>query len=178
MAYVRGQERLVYESVNDYVVAKLTTLGWIGTGPYPFAATVGVTLLDTVPQKTAAIEPNSIAFTSGTDDADTPGELGASGGGLWITEHVFFFDIYGESQGIAKALASDLRAILTGRLTGTSRYFPFKDKTVTPNVTLDDHLLHFEDVVTETPVAQDYKRDWRVVKCTVVHEYNAVEVGV
>lgn len=178
MAYVRGQERLVYESVNDYLVAQLTTLGWIGTGPHPFAATVPVTLLDEVPQKSAPIAPNSVAFTTGTDDADKEGELGSAGGGLWITEHVFFVDIFGENQGIAKALAADIRAVMTGRLPGSSRYFPFMDKTQTPAVALDDHLLHFEDVVTETPVAQDYKRDWRVVKATVVHEYNAVEVGV
>lgn len=178
MAYVRGQERLVYESVHDYLEDQLTTLGWIGAGPYPFAATAPVTLLDSVPDKTAPIAPNSVAFTSGTDDADAPGELGASGGGLWITEHVFFVDIYGENQGIAKALAADIRAVMTGRLPGSSRYFPFMDKTVQPPVEAEGHLLHFEDVVTETPVAQDYKRDWRVVKCTVIHEYNAVEVGV
>ena len=46
MAYIRGQERLVYEAVKDYLTTQLTTLGWIGDGPYPFGAQNGVTVQD------------------------------------------------------------------------------------------------------------------------------------
>lgn len=178
MAYVRGQERLVYEAVKDYLTAQLTALGWIGPAPHPFGATTGVELLDTIPEKTAPLAVNTIAFTSGVDQADMEGELGCASGGLWVTDHVFFLDIFGENQGISKAIQADIRAMMTGRLPGSSRYFPFVDKTQTPPVTPSGHLLHFEDVVSDTPLGQDYKRDWRIVKCTVVHEYNAAEVSV
>lgn len=185
MAYVRGQERLVYESVNDYLKSQLTALGWINSGINPqamptpvlgpFASTVSVTLLDAIPLKTAVLADNSVAFTSG-QEKDVEGEVGASLGGLWITNHVFHIDIFGESQGIAKAIQADIRALLTGRLAGSSRYIPLMDKTVSPNVVLNDHLLHFEDVETDTPLDQAWKQDWRVVHLTAVHEYNAQEI--
>jgi len=176
MAFVRGQERLVYESVKDYLTAQLTTLGWIGSSDWPFGAQNGTTVTDVIPDTGSPIEPNRVAFTSGAE-TDKEEELGAASGGLFSTEHVFFIDIFGENQGIAKALQADVRAILTGRLPGTNRYIPFVDKTVTPNVEAPGHLLHFESVETDTPLQQLYKLDWRVVKVTAVHEYNAVEVG-
>lgn len=186
MAYVRGQERLVYENVNDYLTTQLGVLGWLddtingdADPPVygPFGATSPITLVDEVPVKTAAVKPNTVAFTSGKELTDTEEELGAAGGGLWETQQAFFIDIFGENQGIAKAIQGDVRAILTGRLSGTSRYIPFYDKTQQPPVVAPGHQLHFEDVEGDTPLAQEYQQDWRVIKVTACHEYNAVETG-
>lgn len=186
MAFIRGQERLVYESVKDYLIAQLTSLGWINElidpaatptpvfGPY--AATSSVTLLDSIPLKTTTLADNTVAFTSGQEPKDREGEVGASLGGLWVTDHIFHVDIFGENQGIAKAIQSDIRAVLTGRLEGSSRYVPFTDKTTQPSTVPDGHLLHFEDIETDTPLDQFWKQDWRVVHLTAVHEYSAQEV--
>jgi hypothetical protein len=177
--YVRGQERLVYQTVYDYLFAQMTALGWFST-PAPFNAASPISqILEYVPQKDQALAPNTIAFTTGHELPDKEQELGASGGGLWQTDHIFFIDIYGESQGIAKQLSSDIKAILTGRLPGTNRFQHVTDYTATSGTSgfpsVAGHLIHFTDVEVETPVNQDSKRNWRVVKVTVEHQYQALE---
>jgi hypothetical protein len=178
MAFIRGQERLVYETTKTYLTTQLTALGWFSS-TLPFAAVQPgpVTLLDYVPPDDQAKKPNTIAFTSGTDDIDAEQEIGAALGGLWETDHVFFVDIWGESQGIAKQLASDIRAILTGRLPGCSRCQPIMDLTQNPPVVAPGHYIQYEDVETTTPVNQDNEKSWRVVKVRAEHYYTAVEVG-
>lgn len=178
MTFIRGQERLAFDTTRDYLVAQLTTLGWFGS-VLPFgAANAGpVVLLDYVPDNLSGIAPNTIAFTNGTDQEDKEAEMGADLGGLWETDYVFFIDIWAESQGIAKQLASDVRAILTGRLAGCSRVQQVIDKTVVPSAPAAGHFLQYEHVETETPASQSQKLGWRVVKVTAEHYYNATGVG-
>lgn len=178
MSFIRGQERLAFDTTRDYLIAQLTTLGWFGN-VLPFGASNAgpVTLLDYIPENLVGIAPNTIAFTTGTDQTDKEAEMGADFGGLWQTDYIFFIDIWGESQGIAKQLASDIRAILTGRLAGCSRVQQVIDKTVVPAVPAAGHFLQYENVETDTPTAQDQKRNWRVVKVVAEHYYNAVGVG-
>lgn len=174
--YIRGQERLVDRNVGIYLLTQLTALGWFNVDA-PFGATGPITLVDQVPARHTELVPNTMAFTSGPVQKDTELELGAAGGGLWVTEHVYFCDIFGESVGVADALAADVRAILTGRLSGTSRYQPLTDYSLPTPVVAVGHVIHFEDVETETLPTETYKRAWRVVKMTACHEYNAVETG-
>ena len=48
MAYIRSQDRMVYQSVFAYVSAQLDTLGWNSStvADLPFGATVPITLLE------------------------------------------------------------------------------------------------------------------------------------
>lgn len=177
MAYIRGQERMVAQTTWDYVKAQLVALGWQDTaGSLPYGAENPVRFQEFVPARGEATVPNTVAFTTGDEPEDSEGELGCAGGGLWITDRVAFIDVLAETQGVAKAIIDDIRAILSGRLPNCSRYQVMTDYSVDPNVPTD-HLIHYEHVVTEVPMGQEYKADWRVVKFTIVHEYTAVEVG-
>lgn len=175
MAYIRSQDRMVYQSVADLLTSQLDSLGWNDPEP-PFGATVPITFMEEQAEsKLAAIVPNTVAMSEGASPDDEEGELGAAYGGLWVIRHTFFIDIYGESIGIAKALASDLRGVLTGRLPGTSRYFLLTDYSLNPPAPAAGHLLHFEDVEVDRPMGGVGKLRWEVVKATAVHEYNATE---
>ena len=174
MAFIRSQERMVYQTVMDHLQTQLTALGWLGTDPnaLPFGATVPLTWLEATPDpKLTAMAPNTVAFSEGDLPDDTEAELGASLGGLWTVNHTFFVDIYGESQGIAKALTADIRGILNGRL--ANRYQPMMDYSQTPVVEAPGHLLHFESVDVARPLNQPSQLRWEVVKATCVHEFNA-----
>lgn len=177
MAYVRGQAAYVEETLRRYLTTQLAALDWMASDPadLPYGATKPVTLIDYVPKKEAPIEENTVAMTCGDEGDDDEAEMGASGGGLHRTERVYFIDIFGEGPGIALRLADDIKAILTGKLPDTLRYQQVLDPV--NGGTLGGHILHFENVQRTKPVAQDFKRDWQVVKVTVIHEYNATEYG-
>lgn len=173
MAEVRGQERFVYEQVLHIVEDHLlTTLGWDGVdlGHLPWGALTALTFVDRPPDvKPGPVEPNTIAFSEGALPEPLDIELGAEHGGLWAQEHTFFVDIYGESAGMAKAIAGDVSAIFRGRL-GVPRYHVL-DGLVGPLV---GHYLHFEDIEISFPaVGAAAKTHWTVVKATCVHEFNS-----
>jgi hypothetical protein len=175
MSYIRSQDRMVYQSVVDLLRLQMTQLGWCSSTP-PFGASVPITFLEETPDpKLGAMAPNTVALTEGVQPDDVEGELGASYGGLWVIRHTFFIDVYGESVGVAKALSSDLRGILTGRLPGTSRYLYLTDYSLNPPSPAAGHMLRFEDVEVDRPLGGTGKLRWEVVKATAVHEYNAEE---
>jgi len=175
MAYIRNQDRMVYQTVFNHISSQLNLLGWTSLTP-PFGAQSAITLLEEAPDfKGSAIKPNTVAMSEGAQPDDVEGELGASYGGLWIIRHTFFIDVYGESTGVAKALSSDLRGVLTGRLPGTSRYILMTDYSLNPPAVAAGHLLHFEDVEIDRPMGSPSKLRWEVVKATCVHHYHAVE---
>jgi hypothetical protein len=177
MSYLRGQARQVIQTINDYLVTQLTELGWMSTpDELPFGATTPVTIIDYVPAATgAAVAPNTVGFTSGDETDDEDDELGAASGGLFKTDYVLFFDIYGESQGIALALAADIKGIFTGKFSGTNRYQLVTDYTQSPPTAAPGHLLEFRIVERTRPQTQEFKKNWQVIKVTAEHTYNAVE---
>lgn len=178
MAYIRNQERMVYQSVFDHVRLHLGILGWLNpvVSQLPFGATAPVTIVEETPEpKLGPMAPNTVAFSEGAVPDDVEGELGAASGGLYTIDHTFFIDVYGENVGIAKALSSDIRGILTGRLPGTSRYLTMGDYSVVPVVPATGHLMHFEDVEVDRPMGSPGKLRWEVVKLTCVHEFSATE---
>lgn len=174
MAYVRGQAAYAEETLRGYLVDQLTTLGWYSSPSLlPYGATQPVTLIDYLPAQSVKLVNNTIAMTNGDEGDDVEAELGAGGGGLHTTQRVYFIDIFGESQGMALRIADDVKAVLTGKLPGTSRYLPVQD--LVNGGVLAGHLLHFEDVVRTKPTNNDYQRFWQVVKLTMIHEFNAAE---
>lgn len=175
MSYIRGQERMVTQTTRDYVLAQLTTLGWFASpGSLPFGATAAITLTEEMPALDGAIVPNTVAFTEGTVPDDTPGEVGASGGGLWLTTYTYFFDVFGENISMARAIASDLRAILTGKLAGTNRFQLLTDYSLTPPAP-STALIEFKDVVLTRPENQLYQRNWMALKVTAELQYTGIE---
>ncbi len=174
MAFIRGQERLVFRALGEYLLVQLDALGWFDVAG-PYGSEGPLTLLDYVPARHEELKANTLALTEGPQLTDEEGELGAAHGGLWTSPTVFFIDLYGESLGVTKALASDVKAILCGRLPGTNRYQQIKDHTQPGAPYAPGHYLHFEDVEVETPDQEGYKRTWRVVKVTAHHIYSASE---
>ena len=173
--YIRNQDRMVYQSVHELMKSQLTTLGWFDSEP-PFGATTPITLLEeALDPKLQAMAPNTVAMSEGDQPDDEEGELGAEYGGLWVIRHTFFIDVYGENHGVAKAISSDIRGVLTGRLPNTCRYFQMTDFSLVPPIKASGHLLHFEDVEVSRPMGPPFKLRWEVVKATCVHEYNATQ---
>lgn len=174
MAFIRGQERLAYQTLGWYLLTQLDALGWFAVlGPY--GSNGPLELKDYVPAKHEELKPNTLALTAGVEMNDEEAEMGSASGGLHSSPTVYFIDVYGESVGVTRALTSDVKAILQGRLPGTNRYQQVLDYTQTPVVPAPGHYLHFEDIEVETPPDQSYKRSWRVVKLTAHHLYNASE---
>lgn len=175
MSYIRGQERSVAQTVHDYLLAQLTTLGWFAAvGSLPFGAQDAVTLTEEMPVVDGPILPNTVAFTMGVIPDDEPGELGASGGGLWLTTYTFFVDVFGENKSMARAIASDVRAVLAGKLAGTNRFQQLIDFSQTPPV-LTAALIEFKDIESVEPTNQIYQRDWAAVKVTAELQFNGIE---
>lgn len=175
MAWVRGQERFVYKRVFDHVKdLMLVELGWNGAalaGALPYGATSAMTIRDLPPDtrlNSQAIVPNAVAFTEGLMPDDSDIEIG---GGLQETRHTLFIDIYGESISIAKAIASDIRSILTGRVPGSRRALFLPDYREPAQSFLPGHMLTFEDIEVAFPDGLS-QQNWAVVKVTVVHEWN------
>lgn len=174
MAYIRGQERLAYKTLGEYLLVQLNVLGWFNTAA-PYGAVGPLSLLEYVPARHEELQDNTLALTEGPQLKDEEGEMGAATGGLWSSPTIYFIDLFGESLGVTRALASDVKAILQGRLPGTNRYQPIKDHTQPGAPLAPGHYLHFEDVEVDSPSADGYKRTWRVVKVTAHHIYSASE---
>ena len=179
MAYVRGQESIVYEDVVATIKRTLLEdLGWDGTAlpgvRRPRGATVPLTFSDRPPDtKDGPLAPNTIAFSSGQTPDEDEGELGASSGGLWLQTHTLFIDVYGENAGMAKRMAGDVRMILTGRVPGLTRVWPVHDLTQTGRPVLAGHAVTFEDVEVDFPAAGTIARThWVVVKATIIHSFS------
>ena len=175
MAWVRGQERYVYEEVNARLKSGLLSgMGWDGSllnGGLPFGAHTPLTFVESLPDiGGTAVVPNSIALSEGDLPDDVEQELG---GHLVAVTHTFFVDIYGEDPSISRAIAGDVRAIFTGRVPGLSRSIVLTDWTQPARPPLPGHLLHFEDVEVTRPANQGVGRTtWTVVKFTAVHEHS------
>jgi hypothetical protein len=173
MAWVRGQERFVYQHVFKTVQATMMgPFGWDGVllGRMPWGATKPLTIQDLpLDPKTGPIVPNAVAFTEGLmiDDND---EM-QLGDGLVESKSTIFIDVFGESLSVAKSIAGDIRSILTGRAPGTNRYLSLPDYSDPAEPILPGHLLHLEDVQIAYPTAMG-EVNWAVVKVTPVHEWN------
>jgi hypothetical protein len=177
MSYIRGQERMVIQTTIDYVTASLTTLGWFLTaGSLPYGAQYPVQIVDDLPDLEKAIAPNTVSIVEGKTLDDEPGELGASGGGLHLTKQVIFVDVFGENIGMAKAIAADVRAILTGKLDSpvTSRFQVLKDYSVNPAVGTTA-LIEYQDIEMDRPLNQEFQKTWMTLHVTAELQWTGHE---
>lgn len=181
MTYTRGQETFVYEEIVERVRdGLLVAMHWDGStlpeGQLPWGATSPLTFVEAPPDnflsggKTEPVAANTVALSEGTLPDDDELEIG---GVLVQGIHTIFVDIYGEDRGIAKRIALDTRALLTGRVQGYPRIFPMRDWSTAGKPILPGHQLSLEDVEVGYPaVGTVGKLHWTVVKMTVLHDHN------
>lgn len=176
MAWVRGQDQLVYQRVYRQLRDRmLVDLGWDGQalGRMPWGAERPLQIHDMpFDPKLEALEPNYIAMSEGLLPDDEERQMG---GGLEETSHTVFIDILAESIPIAKRIASDVRSILVGKAPGCSRYLSLLDYTEPGEPVLPGHLIHLESIEVSFPdgiVKSSGGAHWAVVKATAVHEWN------
>lgn len=110
---LRFAPRHVSQTVFDFTVGKMNTLGWSGPD-VPFGAAqvqfFSAPVRDNL--DTSRLQPNSIAIYSGVEQRAADIELG---GGLQQEPFVMFAEVYGENTGIAVSIASDIRDIWMGK---------------------------------------------------------------
>jgi len=173
MAWVRGQERFVYQRVYKQIEHHLlVTLGWDGQllGHMPWGAQKPLTLQDMpLDPKTGPLTPNAVALTEGHQPDDLEGQLG---GGLYETTSTIFIDIFGESMSVTKSIASDIRNILLGTAIGGNRYLDFVDYSDPTEPAVPGHVIHLEDIEVAYPTGMG-EVNWAVVKVTPVHEWES-----
>lgn len=179
MAYIRGQETFVQEEVVERLrLGLLEGLHYDGstlpTGQLPWGMSVPLTFVEAPPDpllsgaKTDVIAPNTVALSEGFMPVDEELEMG---GQLIQSVHTFFIDVYGEDRGIAKRIALDVRALMTGRVQGYPRVFQLRNWADPAKPVIAGSLLRIEDVELDYPgVGAPMKMHWAVVKLTVHHE--------
>lgn len=173
MTQLRFRTRHVHQTVCDYVKAQMVALGWGDTGlpladpinsAVPFGAKP-LSYMEVQPDEEGVpITPNLLAITLGDAGED---DLQQLGGGYYELPMPVFFDVYGESQGIAQSIASDVKDVVNYQLS-----IPVVDYTSSQLGAPTSELILFEDVTgPERPpasqVAADVRRHWRLVRGTV-----------
>jgi len=161
--YVRHAARYVRASMEAVVSTFLDEFGWCGPN-VPFGAQPVTVMLR--PPKQAELKPVSgnVVFISHGDEADY--EDMQLGGGLLRVEHVLFVDILAENDGIALAIAADLKDRLAGLIGGTRFLRPTNPAT---DQALPGFLGEFDDVVREQPNPD--LGAWQSVKATLVLDF-------
>lgn len=180
MTYIRGQERFVYEEVVQRVrTGLLEGLHYDGTGftlgELPWGLSSPLVFIEQPPDplvtgaKVDALEPNSVAVSEGRLVPDDELQLG---GGLVESVHTFFVDVYGENRSLARCIALDLRALLTGQIDGYPKILPLRNFAVAGTPVLAGHELEIEDVELDYPANTSFaKLHWAVLKMTVLHRH-------
>lgn len=170
MTELRFRTRHVHQTVTDYVKTAMQALGWGDAAlpandplnaAIPFGTTP-VTWMDIQPDEEGVpIVPNTVAITLGDAGVD---DLQQLGGGYYELELPVFFDVYGENQGIAQSIASDVKDVVNYQLS-----IPVKDYTSSTAGTDTTELILFDDISgPERPpasqIAADVRRHWRLVR--------------
>jgi len=123
VTYLRHSTRHIHHTVVEYIREQLRELKWMTEGQTPFGATP-VEIITAHPKEwetTARLEAGTVAITLG--DESMP-DLEESGGPLYSMDVPIFIDVFSDNESITLALALDIRDILLGRLTGSTRLEP------------------------------------------------------
>lgn len=166
MTWLRHAGRHVHASVMNEVRDQLTTLGWLAADSLPFGTANAdvVTLVDTPAfagdALAQAITSGVVSCTLGDEMPPMEEELG---GPLSVQEYPLFFDVFQKTDAAAKALASDIRDILLGRLPGTRRWLPLINQVT--NTEVVGWRIELDDVERVGPHAT-IPLHWQVVHVT------------
>lgn len=174
MTWLRHSTRFVKQSVADHVITQLTSLGWFTAGSTPFSADP-ITLIEQFPsewQAIAKLKSGSLAVTLGDEVDAKPEEMG----GHLVSQPIpVFFDIYYDSEGVALALACDIRDVLKGRISGTGpTSIGLTDYSQNPTALVSGWTIELDDVQRVVPNTMSPL--WQVVKATATCYFNEVVV--
>lgn len=165
MSWLRHASRHVHHTVANYIEHHLAALDWTDPQATPFGAAPVKIMREPVlfgDERDRKIQDGTVAITIGDEDDVDHKKLG---GPLVAQEYPLFVDIFAAQEGVALALANDVRDILKGRLPGTQRWHDLINQS-NGNV-VPGWKLEFEAVYRERPENQPALR-WQVVKAEVV----------
>jgi hypothetical protein len=169
MAWLRHSPRHIHATIVDYLTGHLDTLGWTTSTP-PFSATQ-VRIQTFMPPESELTKVTSglLAITMGDEYDAEEEELG---GPLHTQDLPFFVDIFQDKSAHALALATDVRDLLRGRMTGAKRVLTVQDHTLAVPVDVTGWKFEFTDVERE----QIYRLPlyWQTVRCTAMVEFPEV----
>src|SRR3954468_164793 len=115
-SWLRFSNRHIHATVVDYLTTQPDAWDWLKTSP-PLGANP-ITLQTYLPKESELkdIQAGTVAVTLGDEDDAVDEEMG---GPLHSQDLPIFIDIFQEQDGHALSLASDIRDIFRGRLSGT-----------------------------------------------------------
>lgn len=165
-SWLRFSNRHIHATVVDYLTTQLDALDWLEAAP-PLGANP-VTLQTYLPKESELkdIQAGTVAVTLGDEDDAVDEELG---GPLHSQDLPIFIDIFQERDGHALSLASDIRDIFRGRLSGTRRSMPVLDWTDDPATPVSGWRMEFQDVIRER--VDRAPLQWQSVKITCHVEF-------
>ena len=166
---MRHLSRHLQATVQDLVEAHLVATGWLDDGTPGFETLLGalpVTYQRQRPSESdlVSITPNLVSVSFGGQTQDLPEELGD---GLLSQEHPFFVDVFAENDGVALALAEDVRDYLLGRTPG-GRFFQVHDHGVMPTTPVLGYLGEYDEVFREPADRELASARWQIVRATAV----------
>lgn len=176
MAYLPYAVRHVQRTLEDHVLARLATLDWTSAtvADVPFGATKVEFQRGRMQESDlVSVQGNLVTVSFGSEPDDQPQEMG---GGLSMVEHYLFVDVIGEKEAIALAIASDVKDLLSGRASGTTRYTGVYDYSDDPRTLVDGYRLELTDVVRQEG-DPSIKRFWHIVKATAELTFTSEEDG-
>jgi hypothetical protein len=168
VTYVGGlRDRLIQMAAFDRLQTFLQLLGWFDAS----ATHKAVRLLARQVDADERIEPNVVAFTGFSDDA----ELIEIGSGLIERTRVFYADVYAEDESVLTHLAGDIRDIWEGRFASLGQ--TGSELEVLDYLQATPSVAFVVDIVNVTndrvPRAnQPWERFWRSVRFEVEDEYD------
>lgn len=167
---LRYRERHVLETVKTFILAELTTKGWV-TAPRNFGTLALTVMSDIHPEdeENVQVVPNTLAISLGDVDEEEEMQMG---GGLYENRLPIFFDVYAENGTIARAICNDIAESIN-----RGKVITLQDFTTGTGVDTTE-VIEFDEVVgPERPDASvmaqagDFRKHWRVVKAFAAAHY-------
>lgn len=166
-AYVGGlRARLIRESVYRTLYSSLDALGWFDDVPNRLPVTFEPTSVDIEER----VEKNTASMTD-WDTTETPEEMGSD-----LAEHrwTYYVDFFAENDAVGIHFATDVKDILSGRMTAIGRVRPtasvYDFTAATPT---EIFTVGFERILVDRP--ENYRKPWtrfqRSIRFDVVDHY-------
>ena len=164
MSYLRHASRHVFHTVAARIETAIGELGWTSAdeAERPFGVDrVAVRRHTPVTGENGdGFKPYVLAITLGSEAMPEEQELG---NGVSMQEYPIFCDILMPNDALAVTLASDVRDLCLGRMTGYRRAFPVIDQIT--QAAVPDWRIELDDIERTRPDV-DLPLAWQVVKLT------------
>lgn len=161
MTTLRFRTRAVHNTIADYLVAKMTSAGWV-SAPVNLGARPLNIIRFTPDTNDTSITPNVMAITLGNEPAEKVEQLG---GGLSSIHYPLYVDVYGENQGITTSICNDAHDALFLQV------IPIYDYSTDPRSAVPGSYVQFESVTgpfmppqAEISATDSLRRFWRTLQ--------------